>query len=791
MPTKVSKRTTGKVLNQMDDLEFLSDALLATLANVDNTTKVAEGELLTEVELSAAKAFIGRGKYEYAMSMLSRAADHAPSDTLKGQVADQLLALAKALVKIGDSELPLQVEQLLRLALALAPGRAAGPLAQFLQRRGQLQEAVETWGMAIHHNPQETNNYLALARLHKQMGEPEKAQGVCLNLVGSVPSAKNTLIVSGLLDELALQLPKGRPNQTAKVALLGNATLDHLQSYLKVALYQSGLHPNLYLGGFGQYAMEIFDPESGLYTFAPDVLVLAIHPSQLFPNLHHFPFDMTIDQRRAEIDAGLESMRSLIEAFTRRSSALVLVHNMVVPQHPALGTLDLRDEFGQAAMFAEINLRLADMLRSQFKNAYIVDEDGVQSLHGKAQATDARLWYTARLPWSHDILRALTHEYLRYIRPLKGLARKCIILDLDNTLWGGVIGEDGLEGIQLGSEAPGNAYVAFQREIERLWRRGILLAISSKNNQDDAIAVFEKNPNMVLKLAHFAAQRINWEPKVDSIRQLAEELNLGLDSLVFLDDNPVERAKVRAELPQVLTPELPTEPSHYRDALLALGVFDTLALTDEDRNRNKLYAEQRVRKEYEATFSNNLDEFLAGLKMTVDIAPATSLTLPRLAQLTNKTNQFNLTTKRYNEAQISEMQARGSLVFGMNVTDRFGDNGLVGLAIVVPRSYDAWEIDTFLMSCRVMGRGVETALMAAVCQLLREHEAKTLEGWYIPTAKNAPVKDFYPSHGFIVKDQISDGSIQYSFDIRGGELAAPKWLSVHIKWPSEMTWQAQ
>ncbi len=760
-----------------DNLKATCDDLLISLTSLAGYQTAPDLELLVELELSCARAHIRRGEYENAHALLSRAVAHAPSDILQHQVVDQLLALAKYWAKQGDAETAEEAERVLRFALEHAPAQAAAPLAQFLQQRGRLAEAVERWQEAIRRTPADASNYLLLARLYKQQKEAGKALAACLDLINAAPSATNTLIAAGLLDELAGELPSAKPNQALKVALLGNATLNHLRSYLKVELYRAGLRPDIRLGSFGQYAQEILDPQSDLYSFAPDVLILTIHPSQLFPKLHHFPLDMSIEERRAETDTGLETLERLIATFTQQSPAMVLAHNMVVPQHLALNTLDLRDELGQTQMFAEINMRLAEMARGSFKNVYIVDEDRIQSRSGKAHATDTRMWLTARLPWSDVVLSALAREYMRYVLPLKGLNKKCIVLDLDNTLWGGVAGEDGLAGIQLGSEAPGSAYVAFQRELERLWRRGILLAISSKNNLSDVLPVFEEHPDMVLKLSHFAAHRINWKPKQDNIREIAMELNIGLDSIVFLDDNPVERTKVRAELPEVLTPELPADPAFYRAALLGLGVFDTLTLTEEDQNRNKLYAQQRVRREHEATFSNgSLEEYLTGLEMVVEVSPANSLTLPRIAQLTNKTNQFNLTTRRYSEAEIASMEAQGSLVYSMSVRDRFGDSGLVGVAIVVPRSSDSWEIDTFLLSCRVMGRGVETVLLTTISEQLRALSAKNLCGWFIPTGKNTPAESFYPRHGFVQTGTGRGGSVLYSFNIQEGRFVEPPWL---------------
>lgn len=742
-------------------------------------TDSTEGQLLYELALAAAKGALARGAVEQAEEFLALAGKHV-EEGREAELAEQWLLLARKWAKEGAAaDAQLRAESALRRAAGLAPERGTPALAQFLQHRVEVAEAINLWREAVRLNPGVSNHYLALARLHEQAGQAEEALSVLMALVEAAPSAKNYLLVAQAIERLEPGLPAPVANQQINIAMVGNATMDHLQSYVKVECYRAGLRPRLYQGGFDQYTQELSNGSSGLYEFVPDVLICAIHPSRLFPQIHHYPFDLTVAQRRDEMEAGIETVRSLLDAFTRRSSALVLLHNMVAPRYPALGTLDLRDDLGQTALFSEINHRLAEMARNDFRNVYIVDEDGVQSRIGKGTATDPRMWLSARLPWSDGVLRGLASEYLRYIRPLKGLSRKCIVLDLDNTLWGGVIGEDGLAGIQVGADAPGNAFRALQIELEKLWRRGILLAISSKNNPDDALAAFNEHPGMVLRLSHFAAVRINWEPKADNIRAIAKELNIGLDSIVFLDDNPVERAKVRAELPQVLTPELPADPAYYRGALLDLNVFDNLALTEEDLRRNKLYAEERSRREFEGSVgSGSLDDYLANLEMVVDIAPLSDLTLPRIAQLTNKTNQFNLTTRRYSEADIARMIQEGCAVFSMNVKDRFGDNGLVGVAILRPKSTDTWEVDTFLMSCRVMGRGVETALLGTLMAYLHQRGMHRLEGLFLPTAKNAPVKDFYMEHGFTLTGEEPDGTELWTYEATEVGLKIPDWLTV-------------
>jgi|GEM_PF-50972 len=752
--------------------------LLAELIN-EKQPNYADNEIISELEILGARSLIKQGQLEQASQLLESAIQKANNAVQRAMIAEQLLILAKAFNKRPDiADAVNKAEAALRQAADIAPALAAPALAQHLQRQKRAEEAINQWQTAIKANPLEANNYLSLARLYEQTGQPDKALATYQELIQATPSHKTYLITAQRLDELEPSLGEVPTTKQIKIALLGNATLDHLQAYLKVECYRAGLRPQFYQGGFDQYTQQILDPQSGLYAFQPDILVCAIHPSRLFPQLQQNPFDLTSEQRQAELENGLKTIQNLIDTFAKRSSAMVLFHNMVLPQYPALGIYDWREENGQLSIFNEINRRLAEIVRTR-SNIYLLDEEKVQARCGKARATDPRLWFTARMGWSEAVLPELAKEYMRFIKPFKALSRKCIVVDLDNTLWGGVIGEDGLGGIQIGSDAPGNAFAAFQRELLKLNQRGILLAISSKNNPEDALLVFEQHPGMVLKIANFAAQRINWQPKEINIREIAKELNIGLDSLVFLDDNPVERAKVRAELPQVLVPELPTDPAYYRRTLLELDVFDTLALTEEDRNRQKLYATQQARQEFEENFSNSssLDDYLVNLEMVVEIDFCNSVNLPRIAQLTNKTNQFNLTTHRRSEAQITELQAKGWQVYSLRVTDKFGDNGLTGVAIIEPKA-DSWEVDTLLLSCRVMGRGVETALLAFIAEQAQQSGIKTLQGWFLPTAKNEPAKDCYSRHNFSLTEENADGRQLWSFNLAENEIALPEWLTV-------------
>jgi FkbH-like protein len=352
----------------------------------------------------------------------------------------------------------------------------------------------------------------------------------------------------------------------------------------------------------------------------------------------------------------------------------------------------------------------------------------------------------------------------------------CRAVDLDNTLWGGVIGEEGMTGIKVGSEYPGAAFQALQRVLLDLSKKGILLAVCSKNNLDDAMEALDKHPGMLVRSQHFATLRINWTDKSQNLREIAQELNIGIDSLGFLDDNPFEREQVRAALPEVTIIDLPQNPLEYAATVRDCPVFERLTLSAEDQQRTAMYAEQRQRAGAEQSFQSK-EDFFRFLEQEAELNPVSELTLARIAQLTQKTNQFNLTTRRYTEAQITEMAKQaGWSIFSIRVRDRFGDHGLVGVAIAHDQG-EQCEIDTFLLSCRVIGRTVETALLAHLAKSAAERGCKRLQGWFLPTRKNAPARDFYSEHGFELLAQSCEGSL-WSLDLTQQEVAFPTWVKL-------------
>src|SRR5579875_237945 len=560
-----------------------------------------------------------------------------------------------------------------------------------------------------------------------------------------------------------------------KLAILRSYTVEPIVSLLQAEAFVSGFDLSVHVGDFNAYAQEILDDKSSMYAFAPDAVILAVQTRDIAPELWRDFADLEPDEATAAVERVVSELQTWARAFRKNSRAHLIIHNLEQPVIPVQGIFDTQSAAGQRAVIALLNERLAEAIR-EIRGAYILDYDGLVARYGRRNWPDEKKWLTMRLPIAAHYLTHLAQEWLRFLHPLAGKLAKAIVVDLDNTLWGGIVGEDGFDGIQIGVEYPGVAFQNLQRAILDLYRRGILLAICSKNNLEDAMAVLEKHPGMLLRPEHFAAMRINWAAKPQNLREIAAELNIGIDALALLDDNPVERRHVRLEVPEMTVIELPTDPIDYAEALRTCPVFERLALSAEDRDRPKYYVaeKQRIALEQAAT---SRDDFLRSLRQQAELAFVSSATLARVAQLTQKTNQFNLTTKRYSEQEISDLASRPDCqVFSIRITDRFADNGLVGVAITRDKNF-VCEIDTFLLSCRVIGRSVETALLSFLAERARERGNRELVGWFFPTKKNAPAREFYPSHGFQIVEQNDTGS-RWRFDLRSQSIEPPQWVEI-------------
>jgi FkbH-like protein len=527
----------------------------------------------------------------------------------------------------------------------------------------------------------------------------------------------------------------------APLTVVGSFNLDLLPPFLAEALDRRGLRISVTAGEFGQVAQQLLAPGEG------DVLVVPAAEDLLAALYAGDPGGEELVTARLEELSGAVSA-----ALERRPGATVYVVAFGSHRVPNPHVLDPRDpRRGQVAVE-----RFVDGVRdlaALSPRVVVVDWDWHVRSAGAAGLVDDRLWYLGRMRLGPAGLAELADLVARHAAAYHGRARKVVAVDLDGTVWGGVVGEVGVNGLELGDEELGLAFREMQRELIRLHDTGTVLVAASKNNRADVVEAFEGHPAMELRLSHFAAERIDWQDKATNLREMAAELGLGLDSFVFLDDNPVEREWVRAALPEVLVPELPEDPAERPRFLRECGLFDRVTLTDADARRAETYKAQGTRTRLR-TAAPSFEDFLRSLEQEVAIDPVGEADLPRAAQLCQRTNQFNLTTRRHTIADLERMLAdERTEVFQVSVRDRFGDSGVTGLAIL-RHAGEASEIDTLLLSCRVLGRRVEEALLAFLARRAAAAGAHRLEGRFVPTAKNAQAAGFYPDHGFSGEDGV-------------------------------------
>jgi FkbH-like protein len=594
------------------------------------------------------------------------------------------------------------------------------------------------------------------------------------------PASGTASFVISRLDELREKTGDKLALTKFKLAILRSFTVEPIVPLLRAEAFSYGIDLEVHVGDFNTYVQDMLDGQSSLYRFAPNAVVLAVRTDQAAPELWRDFSDLAPKTAQQAAGRVVNSYEQWIGAFRKHSQAALIIHSLERPSTPSLGVLDSQSETGQSGLILQINREL-QRIGGTFHGVYNLDYDALVARHGSEHWHDERKWLTARLPIAAGHLVDMAREWIRFIVPLSGRTAKVLVVDLDNTLWGGVIGEDGMAGIKVGAEYPGAAYQALQRALLDLSRKGILLAVCSKNNLDDAMEAIAKHPGMLLRAKHFAALRINWTDKSQNLREIAEELNVGIDALAFLDDNPFEREQVRAALPEVTVidlshNDLPKNPLEYAAAVRNCAVFERLTLSAEDQQRTEMYVAQKQRAGAEQSFQSK-EDFFRFLEQEAELEPVSNLTLARIAQLTQKTNQFNLTTRRYTEPQIAEMAKQAEWqIFSIRVRDRFGDHGLVGVAIAHDQG-DECEVDTFLLSCRVIGRTVETALLAHLAESAAQRGRERLVGWFLPTKKNAPARDFYQQHGFERKEVNDSGSL-WTLDLKTSTLRCPEWIKL-------------
>ncbi|HKQ46826.1 MAG TPA: HAD-IIIC family phosphatase [Phycisphaerae bacterium] len=562
-----------------------------------------------------------------------------------------------------------------------------------------------------------------------------------------------------------------------RVACLSSFTFDPLKSALELQGLRAGFAFDVHIGPYGQFDRELIDPASGTTAFKPDVVLLAVRLHDVSPAIYDGFNSLSSVEAEQRIDDWMARLRSALTTFRQHSAATVLLQNYEVPAWPALGIAGAAAPLSQAALIERAGQALRE-LASSMENVYVMDYDALVARHGRARWTDRRMALYARIPVSAENYWALAGFYVQHLRPLYGLSKKVLVLDADNTLWGGVVGDVGMEGIALGPDYPGSAYVAMQRRALELYHRGIVLCIASKNEPGSVEEVLDRHPEMVLRREHFSAMRINWRSKPENLQDMAAELNLGIDSFVFVDDSPVECDLVRTTLPSVLTVALPAEPAEYAAAIEALDCFEQWSISAEDRQRGALYRAEAGRRSLQ-TAAVDMPTFYRQLEMEMTLGVNEPAAVSRAAQMTQRTNQFNMHTIRCSEDDIRRFMASGdSLVVTLALKDRFGDNGTVGLA-VVRRGRDEWVLHLLLMSCRILGRTVEQAFVDWIAARASASGASKLVGEFVPTKKNAPFAGFYGSCGFAAGP--AEGTLQrWMKPLDGRSPTLPDWLKITV-----------
>jgi FkbH-like protein len=645
-------------------------------------------------------------------------------------------------------------------------------VASLLELRGETQSALQAWNEVVNrHSGPIHEAHLNRARLLARLGE----------LAGAYDAVRRALIDQteyAFLARAAKVLARLRKQDApaslrkARIALLSGTTTDLVAPLLQLACFRDGVDAEVYTAAYGSFRQEILDPGSGLYVFKPDFVIIATHWRDAnLPSFSNTPGQL--------VEQTVNEFRQLWRELLGHHDCRVIQHNFDLPGIDAYGHLGTSLPGGRAHMLREVNRRLVEVAP---QSVAIMDLDHVSAKYGKLAWFDAAYWHLARQYPAANALPMLVDHQVALIRAALGLMKKVLVLDLDNTMWGGVIGEDGLEGIRLGPpSAAGEAHQSLQQYALDLKTRGILLAVCSKNNEEDARLPFLRHDAMVLDLDDLAIFRANWKDKPANLREMATTLALGIDSFVFLDDNPVERGLVRQELPEIAVPELGPDPATFLTTLDRGLYFEAWTLSEEDLKRHTSYRSNVLRTEL-ATSAASIEEYLHKLSMEAEIGPIDDSVLARVVQLIGKTNQFNLTTRRYSEQQIRRMMTSADYwTQYFRLKDRFGDNGLIGVMLAhrVPVEVPTWEIDTWLMSCRVIGRQMEEFMLQTLAEAAQAAQIRAIRGVYVPTGKNGMVADLYPKLGFIQLPESPKGESHYLLDL--ANQTVPRCEFIHIK----------
>ena len=534
-----------------------------------------------------------------------------------------------------------------------------------------------------------------------------------------------------------------------RIAVVGDSSTQYLSTAIRGYGAVANVPVQVMDADYNQIDAQLLDPDSETYRFKPDMLLLYLSSEWMWHSFCMCP----LEQREQFAVQKMEYIRACWECFHKNQpAARILQANFVQVPDGVFGNTSALVKSSFLYQVRKLNYLLSEAA-SDAKTVSILDLDIIQSTYGRVYTHDSKMKMVAKAMLSLDILPVVAKQVVDIVCALKGIIKKCLVLDLDNTLWGGVIGDDGLEGIQLGELGTGAAFLYLQRWIKELKERGIILAVCSKNNEETAKIPFEKHPDMILRLEDISVFVANWEDKASNIRNIQRILNIGMDSIVFLDDNVFERNAVRSQIPEITVPELPEDPAEYLSYLQSLNLFETVSFSREDRSRTLQYQQESLRQSKQQAFAN-YNDYLKSLDMTATYGAFDTFHTPRIAQLTQRSNQFNLRTIRYTEDDILRLsQEKDTYTCWFELKDKFGDYGLISVLIMRKQDDQTLFIDTLLMSCRVLKRGMEQFVVNTIASIAKEAGFQRVIGEYIPTAKNAMVSDLYPRMGFAAVDE--------------------------------------
>jgi FkbH-like protein len=575
-----------------------------------------------------------------------------------------------------------------------------------------------------------------------------------------------------VIDRTRLEGKSLDPLASFRLAILSNSTIDLISPALVASAARRGIALDVIQPSYDQVAQEALTPDSKVNGSKPDAVLMALDYRAL-------PLKLSIGDTEASsatVQGAIGYLQALRKGIKSNSNAVCIFQTFAPPAEPLFGSLDRVLPGTMRSLIGAVNRELAEFVLGS--GDVLLDVAGLADTVGVANWHDPQLWNMGKFSFSDEFIPLYADHVGRTVAAIRGKSGKVLILDLDNTVWGGVIGDDGLEGIKVAQgDAAGEAHLAVQRLALDLRQRGIVLAVSSKNTDEVARAPFEKHPEMLLKLEHIAVFQANWNDKATNIQAIADELSLGLDSMVFLDDNPAERGLVRQLLPQVGVPELPDDPAFYARTLAAGGYFEAVTFATEDIKRAGFYQNNAKRASLQKQVGG-IDAYLASLDMTITFQPFDATGRARIVQLINKSNQYNLTTRRYTDPEVTEAELDPE-VFTLQVrlADIFGDNGMISVVICRPGGDGVWEIDTWLMSCRVLGRRVEHMVLGKILECAQRSGISKLAGTYRPTDRNKLVVDHYAKLGFKKVDEEASGVTRWELLV---DSAAPEHAPMRV-----------